>query len=129
MPEAHVVTDRDADEWDRGKMMTNKWVVGLVLGLAACAPQEPADPVEQGRRVYVANCIACHHNDPAREGSIGPAVAGSSRELLEARILRAEYPPAYTPKRPTALMQAMPYLKGDIDALAAYLGGTPALGR
>lgn len=105
--------------------MTKPWMFGLVIGLAACAPREPANPLEQGRRVYVANCIACHHTDPSRDGSLGPAVAGSSRELLEARILRAEYPPDYTPKRPTSLMQAMPYLKADIDALAAYLEEPP----
>lgn len=118
-------TECDAERSMRGSVMARGGMLGLVLGLAACAPQEPANPVEQGRRVYVANCIACHHTDPSRDGSLGPAVAGSSRELLEARILRAEYPPDYTPKRPTSLMQAMPYLKADIDALAAYLAAPP----
>ena len=34
------------------------------------------------------------------DGSVGPAVAGASRELIEAKVLRGEYPPGYTPKRP-----------------------------
>ena len=38
-----------------------------------------------------------------------------------ARVLRAEYPEGYQPKRETELMQPMPYLAGDLPALAAYL--------
>lgn len=71
--------------------------------------------------MYRANCIACHNLDPAKDGSVGPSVAGSSLELLEARVLRAEYPTGYKPKKPSALMPAMPHLKADIEALHAYL--------
>jgi mono/diheme cytochrome c family protein len=97
----------------------------LALVLAACTAKEPsvpADPlVERGRSVYVQQCTACHSPDPAQTGAVGPAVKGSSRELLEARILRAEYPAGYTPKRTTTTMVALPQLAGDIDALAAFL--------
>jgi hypothetical protein len=48
-------------------------------------------------------------------------VRGASRELLEARILRGAYPPGYTPKRPSAIMQPMPHLAGSLDDLAAFL--------
>jgi hypothetical protein len=48
-------------------------------------------------------------------------VAGSSPELLEARVLHAEYPPGYTPKRTSEQMVAFPHLAGDLDALHAYL--------
>jgi hypothetical protein len=75
--------------------------------------------------VYVANCTVCHNTDPALPGSIGPAVAGSQRGLLEARMLRAEYPPGYTPKRSTHAMVALPQLAGSIDDLAAYLASVP----
>jgi mono/diheme cytochrome c family protein len=112
------------------------WIAGALSALvsvAACGQGEPAggastpaDPakeaVERGRRLYVANCTACHNNDPALPGAIGPEVAGSSRELLEARILRAEYPPGYTPKRSSNAMAAMPFLEDGIDDLTAYLG-------
>ncbi len=85
------------------------------------APAEPVDLAARGKRVYMANCIACHSQDPAIDGALGPAVAGSSRELVEARVLRAEYPEGYTPKRPSKVMIALPHLEGEIDALTAFL--------
>jgi mono/diheme cytochrome c family protein len=76
---------------------------------------------ERGRAVYVANCIACHNNDPAKDGPIGPALKGSPKELVEYRVLRTEYPPGYTPKRNTKIMPIFPFLKDDVPYLAAYL--------
>jgi mono/diheme cytochrome c family protein len=75
----------------------------------------------RGRQIYAANCTACHNPDPSKEGSLGPAIKGSSQELLEARILRAAYPPGYTPKRTSNSMPPMPFLKSAIPDLAAYL--------
>lgn len=96
----------------------------------AAAPQEEPAPspklsheelVAQGERVYKVNCIACHNGDPNQKGGIGPAVAGSSAELLEARVIRGTYPPGYKPKRDTQMMIPLPHLEPDIPALAAYL--------
>ena len=99
-------------------------VVVCLATLAALfsACQRSSDPVETGRLAYQANCTACHNPDPAREGTVGPALAGSSPELVRARVLRAEYPPGYTPQRETHLMPAQPFLAPQVDALAAYLG-------
>ena len=101
-------------------------LLGLLLLLsafsAACRPSGEVTPVEAGRRTYAANCIACHNQDPTRDGTLGPAVAGSPLALVEARVLRAEYPPGYTPKRPSQLMPAQPFLKSEVGNLAAYLG-------
>jgi mono/diheme cytochrome c family protein len=96
----------------------------LAALLAACGGHE-SSATERGRRVYVANCTVCHNTDPALPGSIGPAVAGSERALVEARVLRAEYPPGYTPKRRTHAMVALPQLAGSIDDLATYLASVP----
>jgi mono/diheme cytochrome c family protein len=96
----------------------------MLIFLFACSTQAsaPADPLaERGRSVYVQQCIACHNMDPTQTGALGPAIKGSSRELLEARVLHAAYPAGYTPKRTTTTMVALPHLSGDIDALAAYL--------
>jgi mono/diheme cytochrome c family protein len=94
--------------------------VSFAALLSAC--QKTADPVEAGRRAYQANCTACHNPDPTKEGTVGPAIAGSLPELVRARVLRAEYPPGYQPQRDTHLMPAQPFLAEQVDVLAAYLG-------
>ncbi len=89
---------------------------------AACSEGTKLSPAaERGRQIYLAQCTACHAADPSQNGPLGPAVKGSSRELIEARVLRAAYPPGYTPKRTSAIMQPMPQVAGEIDALAAFL--------
>jgi mono/diheme cytochrome c family protein len=102
----------------RGRIAALLMLVGLS---AACGDDAPLTLAEQGRRVYQSNCIACHHTDPARDGSMGPPLACSSAELIEARVLRAEYPPGYKPKRDSKLMPAQPFLRPDLPGLAAYL--------
>jgi mono/diheme cytochrome c family protein len=77
--------------------------------------------IEAGRGAYNANCIACHSMDPTKDGALGPAVTGSSLALITARVLRAEYPEGYTPKRNTRVMVALPHLEPQLNSLAAYL--------
>ncbi len=96
---------------------------------ASGTPAEPAeDPrtemelIAAGRGAYSANCIACHAMDPKIDGALGPAVAGSSYELLEARVIHGTYPEGYTPKRPSRVMIPLPHLKPRLGELAAYLG-------
>jgi len=107
----------------------------FVLLLVGACSQEPGAPTQtarapaanRGRSIYLSNCAACHNSrDPSKEGPTGPAIQGSPRELLEARVLKAAYPPGYKPKRKTALMPAQPYLKSAIPDLAAFLGGDSA---
>ena len=97
------------------------WVLSVAALCFACKPAGN-DPVAAGRAAYQANCIACHNPDPTKVGSVGPAIAGSPPELVRARVLRAEYPPGYTPQRDTHLMPAQPFLASEVDGLAAYLG-------
>ncbi|MBI3454751.1 MAG: cytochrome c [Candidatus Rokubacteria bacterium] len=94
----------------------------------ACGEQREAGPApagegnaELGRQIYLAQCTACHASDPAQRGPVGPPVKGASRALLEARILHGTYPPGYTPKQNTSVMQPMPNLAANILDLAAYL--------
>jgi mono/diheme cytochrome c family protein len=84
------------------------------------AQNGPGDP-ERGRRIYMTVCITCHNPDPSKDGPIGPAIKGSSPELIEARVLYQSYPPGYTPKRTTHLMPKQPQLAKNIPDLAAYL--------
>jgi len=76
---------------------------------------------ERGRVIYVSNCIACHHVDPKKVGSVGPEVWGSSLELIQARVMRAAYPEGYKAKRETHMMVALPHLEKELAALHAYL--------
>ena len=98
-----------------------------VLAVVGCGREEPAPApggsanAERGRQVWLAQCVACHNPDPAKDGPVGPAVKGASAELLEARIVRAEYPPGYTPKRSSKVMPARPDLAAGVPDLAAYL--------
>lgn len=96
-------------------------MVYILLALACGEPAALSPEAERGRVVYRANCTACHGVEPGLPGSVGPEIAGASRALLEARLLRAAYPPGYTPKRTSQSMAAMPQLEADIGALEAYL--------
>jgi mono/diheme cytochrome c family protein len=96
-------------------------LLATALVLSACGGPALDPEAERGRQVYLGQCTACHATDPALPGPVGPPVKGSSRELLEAKLLRRTYPPGYQPKQPTAVMPAQPQLAGDIPALAAYL--------
>jgi mono/diheme cytochrome c family protein len=91
--------------------------------LSACNRKDtPSDPqAAKGMAVYSAHCIACHNRNPALEGTLGPAVAGSGLELLKARVIHGTYPPGYAPKRETKIMQKLPLTQGDVEALHAYL--------
>jgi mono/diheme cytochrome c family protein len=99
-------------------------VLALTM-FVACAEggESTLSPLAQaGERVYLNVCIACHNGDPTLDGSLGPAIAGSSTELLEARVLRGTYPPGYEPKRAgSGVMPTFAYLADQIPALAAYL--------
>ncbi len=111
--------------------------VAAVLLLAACGDAPPAPPAptapsstgtrttgasaEKGKQVWLGQCVACHNPDPSKDGPLGPAVKGSSRALLDARVVRGEYPPGYSPKRPTKVMPPRPDLAPSIPDLTAYL--------
>lgn len=102
-------------------------IAAAAVLLAACSESggggqpQLSEAAVRGRAVYNGVCIACHNMNPALDGALGPANAHASRELLEAKVLRSEYPPGYKPKRDSKAMPAMPHLADKIDDLAAYL--------
>ena len=97
-----------------------------LVASAGCGGDGGAEetPFERGRAVYASNCTACHAMDPGADGPLGPAVVGSSRELLEARVIRGDYPGGYQPKRDSRVMAPLPHLLDEIDSLTAYLNST-----
>jgi len=98
-------------------------ITSALLLLSACVDREPLTAAARGERIYRSACIACHNQEPNLPGATGPAIAGSTRDLIEARVLRAKYPPGYTPKQGTRAMVAMPQLEPYVDDLAAFLAG------
>jgi mono/diheme cytochrome c family protein len=96
-------------------------LLALAVAFGGCSDSGLSPAAERGRQVYQTQCIACHSTDPAQPGSLGPPLKGSSRELLEAKVLHGAYPPGYTPKRPTKVMTPIPAAAADIGALAEYL--------
>lgn len=97
-------------------------VIGLLLG--GCASEETvplSEAARRGRGIYMNVCVACHNADPTQDGALGPNLAGTTRELLEWRVVRGAYPPGYTPKRTTGGMPAFPHLAGQLDDLLAFI--------
>ena len=96
--------------------------LALVFALGGCSESALSPNAERGRQVYLAYCIACHNTDPAQPGAVGPPLRGSTRELLEAKVVNGTYPPGYTPKRPTkAMVPVTAVTPADVGALADYL--------
>lgn len=97
------------------------WICVSISCTKKTENQVVSPQAERGKQIYQSTCIACHNTDPKMAGAIGPDVQGSSLELLKARILKAEYPPGYKPKRATKAMVPIPQTEKDIEAIHAYL--------
>ncbi|MGH7355075.1 MAG: c-type cytochrome [Candidatus Rokuibacteriota bacterium] len=91
--------------------------------MGACSEQQAGTPplAERGRQIYLSQCTACHAMDPAQTGPVGPPIKGSSRELLDAKLVRGGYPEGYRPKRVSRVMTPAPALATDIPALVEFL--------
>ncbi len=98
----------------------------IAITAMACAgeSEESGDAVvARGEKIYRNICVACHNPNPNQPGALGPVIAGASRELLEARLLRGEYPTGYTPQRNTQQMPRFEFLEPNLDDIAAFLAG------
>ncbi|MBE8394169.1 cytochrome c [Leptospira borgpetersenii serovar Hardjo-bovis] len=97
----------------------------FILVFSTCKEEENLSPEQksifQGKGLYLANCSACHNQNPAVDGTIGPAIQGSNFELLKARIVEGTYPPGYTPKRKSRIMTKLPLTDVQIRNIEAFL--------
>ncbi len=103
--------------------MKNSAILIMMGGLFICfafVALAKGDPAK-GKEIYLRYCARCHGANPSWGSFRWPPITGSSRELLEARLLRASYPPGYKPKKPTKEMVAFPNLEPNIDDLFAFL--------
>jgi mono/diheme cytochrome c family protein len=101
-----------------------KTVLLALAAMTACggdtdSSEDPA--VAKGEMVYRNICVVCHNADPSEEGTLGPAIAHASRELLEAKVVRGEYPAGHTPARDTHQMPQFEYLEPNLDDLTAFI--------
>jgi mono/diheme cytochrome c family protein len=84
-----------------------------------------AELIEQGRRLYISNCISCHNKDPNLKGALGPEMVDAPLEVMTSKIMTGVYPEklpeGYIPKRKTKIMKAIPKLKEDIPAIYAWV--------
>ena len=81
----------------------------------------PENPAPNGSQIYTSKCIRCHNANPEKDGTIGPAVANSSYELIYQRTQFRSYPPGYKPKRKTKIMPKVPLTEAQIKALEMFL--------
>lgn len=81
------------------------------------------DDYGTGKAVYQANCSSCHGSDPSVDGPEGPALIGSSFELLEAKVNRGTYPYWYSPQRETDYMPRFKFHEKTLKQLEIYLNG------
>jgi mono/diheme cytochrome c family protein len=103
------------------------WMLGALMACSDDAAESKDPAYARGQNIYRNVCIACHHANPSQPGIIGPAIANASLELLEAKVLRGEYPEGYTPQRSTKQMPPLQYLEANLGDLAAYLAGREGL--
>jgi mono/diheme cytochrome c family protein len=96
-------------------------LLALAVALGGCSDAGLSPAAERGRQTYLAHCVACHNTDPSQPGPVGPPIKGSSRDLLEAKVVNGTYPPGYAPRRPTKVMVPIPVVAPEIASLAEYL--------
>ncbi|HLD74121.1 MAG TPA: cytochrome c [Bdellovibrionota bacterium] len=99
----------------------------LFLFLLGCPPKNKNNDevkvlTQKGQVLFNTTCTVCHNSNPKLDGPIGPAISGSSFELLQLKIRKGEYPTGHKPKRETKIMTLMPQLSDDdIKAIHTYL--------
>lgn len=98
-------------------------IISYVLYFASSCEQGPPESplAARGRAVFFSKCNACHNADPSRAGAVGPAIKGSSVELITARVRHQTYPENYKPLRETKIMPVIDVSDDDIKALAEFI--------
>ena len=77
--------------------------------------------IQEGKRVYIINCVRCHNRDPNKAGAIGPELATSPLEVFRTKVPKGTYPSGYRPKRPTKIMPRLPHLTNKVDQVYKYI--------
>ena len=97
---------------------------GALATLVACSEETDSsvDPtIGRGEMIYRNVCVVCHNADPNEPGVLGPPIAQATRALLEAKVLRGEYPAGHAPARDTQQMPQFAYLEPNLGDIEAYI--------
>lgn len=74
-----------------------------------------------GQKLYNRSCTSCHSSNPKFE-AFGPAIHGSSYDLLYNKVKLGKYPEGYKPKRQSKVMPIFSHLtEEEIKQLHLYL--------
>lgn len=81
--------------------------------------------LDKGKRLYLSNCIQCHHRDPNLKGSLGPEMVDAPLEVMTSKVMTGVYPAVlpvgFVPKRNSKAMRKIPKLQKDIPAIHAWV--------
>jgi len=94
--------------------MRFNWLV-LLWFLVSCKAPDP------GQALYTANCTSCHNSNPTFMGPIGPALKGSSWQLVQVKTTYGTYPKGYMPKRATNMMPQFKFTPEQILQITDYI--------
>ena len=107
--------------WKRRRRLRVAAILSLASASCSSGEVEIETAASRGKAIYRSACLTCHAADPTQDGNIGPAIAGSSQQLLRLKLVKSSYPSGYTPKRASKLMPNFAYLEAYSGDLAAFL--------
>jgi mono/diheme cytochrome c family protein len=76
---------------------------------------------KDSKSLFISKCVMCHNVNPTKPGSIGPAISGSSLELIKLKTQKRQYPKGYVPKRKTKVMPIVKLTEQEIKLIHSYL--------
>lgn len=76
---------------------------------------------DEGQIIYKTVCSKCHNVNPTKQGSIGPELFTTPKEVFKTKVITGTYPTSYTPKRKTRIMPKFKNLTNKIDSIYKYI--------
>jgi len=95
----------------------------LIASASVYAQKIPTDQSinEEGRRIYIGTCVRCHSLDPRKQGSIGPDLFSTPRDVFRTKVPKGVYPLGYRAKRNTKIMPKFSDLERKVDWIYQYI--------